>query len=160
MVLWVKPVPSNAGGVDLIPGSETTERPSTHTVLSAHTSGLTFSQTSVGKSSVSSGVFMSIICRLSTCSSGTLVSSCSWWKKLHRPVHVVFPSPVRWVPEVRPNSGETAPEKRSPGTAFRPGWDLKSGPGNQGRSACGTTPVAHLEFPRVDGLILRCAGIS
>ena len=35
---------------------------------------------------------------------------------------------------------------------------LKSGPGNRGRSACGTTPVAHLEFPRVDGLILRCAG--
>ena len=35
---------------------------------------------------------------------------------------------------------------------------LKSGPGNRGRSACGTTPVAHLEFPRADGLILRCAG--
>ena len=34
---------------------------------------------------------------------------------------------------------------------------LKSGPGNRGRSACGTTPVAHLEFPRADGLILRCA---
>ena len=35
---------------------------------------------------------------------------------------------------------------------------LKSGPGNRVRSACGTTPVAHLEFPRADGLILRCAG--
>ena len=35
---------------------------------------------------------------------------------------------------------------------------LKSGPGNRGRSACATTPVAHLEFPRADGLILRCAG--
>ena len=35
---------------------------------------------------------------------------------------------------------------------------LKSGPGNRGRSACGTTPVAHFEFPRADGLILRCAG--
>ena len=35
---------------------------------------------------------------------------------------------------------------------------LKSGPGNRGRSACGTNPVAHLEFPRADGLILRCAG--
>ena len=35
---------------------------------------------------------------------------------------------------------------------------LKSGPGNRGRSACGTTPVAHLEFPCADGLILRCAG--
>ena len=35
---------------------------------------------------------------------------------------------------------------------------LKSGPGNRGGSACGTTPVAHLEFPCADGLILRCAG--
>ena len=35
---------------------------------------------------------------------------------------------------------------------------LKGGPGYRGRSACGTTPVAHLEFPRADGLILRCAG--
>ena len=35
---------------------------------------------------------------------------------------------------------------------------LKSGPGNRGRSACGTTTVAHLEFPCADGLILRCAG--
>ena len=35
---------------------------------------------------------------------------------------------------------------------------LKSGPGNRGRWACGTTPVAHLESPRADGLILRCAG--
>ena len=33
------------------------------------------------------------------------------------PVHVVFPSPVSWVPEVRHTSGETVPEKRSPGTA-------------------------------------------
>ena len=35
---------------------------------------------------------------------------------------------------------------------------LKSGPGNRGRSACVTTHVAGLEFPREDGLILRCAG--
>ena len=35
---------------------------------------------------------------------------------------------------------------------------LNSGPGNRGRSACATTPVAHLEFPRADGLILRSAG--
>ena len=34
----------------------------------------------------------------------------------HRPVHVVLPSPVSWVSEVRPSSGKTAPEKRSPGT--------------------------------------------
>ena len=34
---------------------------------------------------------------------------------------------------------------------------LKSGPGNRGRSACGTTHVARLEFPRESGLILRCA---
>ena len=34
---------------------------------------------------------------------------------------------------------------------------LKSGPGNRGRSACGTTHVARLEFPRETGLILRCA---
>ena len=33
----------------------------------------------------------------------------------HRPVHVILPSPVSWVPEVHPSSGETAPEKRSPG---------------------------------------------
>ena len=37
---------------------------------------------------------------------------------------------------------------------------LKSGPGNQGRSACGTTHVAPLEFPRETGLIPRCAGKS
>ena len=29
------------------------------------------------------------------------------------------------VPEVRPASGETAPEKRSPGTAFPPGWEMQ-----------------------------------
>ena len=34
---------------------------------------------------------------------------------------------------------------------------LKSGPGNWGRSACGTTHVARLEFPLETGLILRCA---
>ena len=37
-------------------------------------------------------------------------------------------------------------------------WILKSGPGNRGRSACGPTHVARLEFPRETGLILRCAG--
>ena len=35
---------------------------------------------------------------------------------------------------------------------------LKSGPGNRGRSACGPTHVARLEFPREAGLILRSAG--
>ena len=35
---------------------------------------------------------------------------------------------------------------------------LKSGPGNRGRSACGPTHVARLEFPRETGLILRCPG--
>ena len=35
---------------------------------------------------------------------------------------------------------------------------LKGGPGNRGRSACGTTHVARLEFPCETGLILRCAG--
>ena len=35
---------------------------------------------------------------------------------------------------------------------------LKSGPGNRGRSACGTSHVARLEFPRETGLTLRCAG--
>ena len=35
---------------------------------------------------------------------------------------------------------------------------LKSGPGNRGRSACGTTHVARLEFPHETDLILRCAG--
>ena len=35
---------------------------------------------------------------------------------------------------------------------------LKSGPGNWGRSACGTSHGARLEFPRETGLILRCAG--
>ena len=43
----------------------------------------------------------------------------------HRPVHVVLPSPVSGVPEVRPASGETAPEKRSPGTAFPLGWEMQ-----------------------------------
>ena len=37
---------------------------------------------------------------------------------------------------------------------------LKSGPGNRGRSACGPTHVARLEFPRETGLILRCAGMA
>ena len=35
---------------------------------------------------------------------------------------------------------------------------LKSGPGNRGRSACGTTHVAHFKCPRETGLLLRCAG--
>ena len=35
---------------------------------------------------------------------------------------------------------------------------LKSGLRNRGRSACGTTHVACLEFPRETGLILTCAG--
>ena len=35
---------------------------------------------------------------------------------------------------------------------------FKSEPGNRGRSACGTTHVAHLELPRETSIILRCAG--
>ena len=35
---------------------------------------------------------------------------------------------------------------------------IKSGPGNRGHSACGTTHLVSLEFPRETGLILRCAG--
>ena len=35
---------------------------------------------------------------------------------------------------------------------------IKSRPGYRGRSACGTTHVAPLEFLRETGLILRCAG--
>ena len=35
---------------------------------------------------------------------------------------------------------------------------FKSGPGNRGRSACGSTHMAHLEFPRETSIILRCAG--
>ena len=34
---------------------------------------------------------------------------------------------------------------------------MKSGPGNQGRSAFGTTHVGSLEFPHETGLILKCA---
>ena len=34
---------------------------------------------------------------------------------------------------------------------------LKSGPGNRGHSACGTSHVARLEFLRETGLILMCA---
>ena len=36
---------------------------------------------------------------------------------------------------------------------------IKSRPGYRGRSACGTTHVASLEFPRETGPILRCAGM-
>ena len=58
------------------------------------------------------------------------------------------------------------PERRSSSSAPRrdseegsgPRVLLKSGPGNRGRSACGPTHVARLEFPRETGLILRCAG--
>ena len=35
---------------------------------------------------------------------------------------------------------------------------LKGGPGNRGRSSCGPTHVARLEFSSETGLILRCAG--
>ena len=35
---------------------------------------------------------------------------------------------------------------------------IKRGPGNCGRSACGTTLMSSLEFPRETGLILMCAG--
>ena len=35
---------------------------------------------------------------------------------------------------------------------------MKSGLGIRGRSAFGTTHVASLEFPRLTGVILRCAG--
>ena len=35
---------------------------------------------------------------------------------------------------------------------------LQSGPGDRGRSACGTTHGARLGFPPETGLVLRCAG--
>ena len=35
---------------------------------------------------------------------------------------------------------------------------FKSGLGNRGRSTCGTTHVAYLDFPRETSIILRCAG--
>ena len=35
---------------------------------------------------------------------------------------------------------------------------LKGGPGNRGRSACGTSHEAHFKFPPETGLILRCPG--
>ena len=38
---------------------------------------------------------------------------------------MVLSSPVSWAPEVRPSSRETAPEKKSPGTALRPGWEMQ-----------------------------------
>ena len=38
---------------------------------------------------------------------------------------MVLPSPVSWVLVVLPSSGEGAPEKRSPGTTFPPGWETQ-----------------------------------
>ena len=38
---------------------------------------------------------------------------------------MLLPSPVSWVLEVLPSSGEGAPEKRSPGTSFPPGWEMQ-----------------------------------
>ena len=46
---------------------------------------------------------------------------------------------------------------RKPLRRPRPRELIKSGPGNRGRSQCGPTHVARLEFPRETGLILRCA---
>ena len=43
----------------------------------------------------------------------------------HRPLHVVLSSPVSWVPDLLPSSRETAPEKRSPGTAFPSSWETQ-----------------------------------
>ena len=37
---------------------------------------------------------------------------------------------IHGVPEVRPSSGEGAPEKRSPGTAIPPGWQMQFTGGN------------------------------
>lgn len=59
--------------------------------------------------------------------------------------------PLRVVP-----SSTGWPSKRCPGI----GVFFRSGPGNRGRSACGPTHVASLEFPRETGLILRCAGTA
>ena len=38
---------------------------------------------------------------------------------------MVLPSPVSWVPDVRPSSEEETPEKTPPGTAFRPDWETQ-----------------------------------
>ena len=37
---------------------------------------------------------------------------------------------------------------------------LKSGPGNRGRSACGPTHVARLEFPRAETRPRGCSGLG
>ena len=44
---------------------------------------------------------------------------------------MVLPSPVSWVLEVLPSSGEGAPEQRSPGTPFPPGWEMQLTGGTQ-----------------------------
>ena len=43
----------------------------------------------------------------------------------HRPVHMVLPSPVSWIPDVCPSSEEETPEKTPPGAAFRPDWETQ-----------------------------------
>ena len=57
--------------------------------------------------------------------------------------------PLRVVP-----SPTGLPSKRGPGLGSFSRADL----GNRGRSACGTTHVARLEFLRETGLMLSCAG--
>ena len=51
---------------------------------------------------------------------------------------------------------ETGLILRCAGKVGNPCRQSRGGPGNRGRSACGTTHVAPLEFPRETGLILRC----
>ena len=50
---------------------------------------------------------------------------------------MVLPSPVSWVPDVRPGSEEESPEKTPPGTAFRPDWETQftEGKARQGKRA-------------------------
>ena len=60
----------------------------------------------------------------------------------HRPVHMVLPCPVSWVPEVRPSSGEGAPEKRSPGTAIHQAGKRSSQEVTQASLLQGTTGLS------------------
>ena len=54
--------------------------------------------------------------------------------------------------------GEGASPSASQLLAFSPGKEQAAGVWDRGRLACGTTHVAHLEFPRETSIILWCAG--
>ena len=67
------------------------------------------------------------------------------------------------MPPAAPHPTGMASHPRAPGDGewgVGPRVLLKRGPGNRGRSACGPTHVARLEFLRETGLMLRCAGTA